>query len=463
MLFSVLCAFARDCFDGCTGSSSYESHAEVAISKGLSQNCSSYAQQSRELRSAFADLELSLQASVPGHTHGVSAAARSSTSAFIDVLGSSQGLRPIYLQGSASDKKKGRIYTRHFRWGKDTNVGPNQVEKGPGDLMAMVDVDYYVDMPSQLARNFRPLMLYTFQPSRAGKADGEYKYRFMRDGKVEYNVAGGGEYTHHVWNWKGDSVGATRNFCGVPLTYSVFSIERKNVDRDHQAILVSPLSKYTGVHAWVAMWRVKTPRLERLNPVDGDFVRISVNGSDGMVSSTARVEGYLASCVDVQVDEAIASAARTTTKLMHATVKSKMAAKLSKTKQGECDFTGSEVLLEYHLRGGPKTNRVDIVDAVRGFQWLKTYQAFEPEKPTMVAFMQPLFNGAFVPNRCRNNDERMVDKRIKELKHKPGAITPIMGQVMDEFVDIFASLVGKLHPVDVEEVYERQNRPSTLR
>jgi hypothetical protein len=327
----------------------------------------------------------------------------------------------------------------------------------------MVDVDYYVDMPGHLARNFRPLVLYTFQPSRAGKAVGEYKYRFHADGRVEYNVAGGGGYNHHVWNWKGDSVGATRTMCGIPLTYSVFSVERKNVDEDHQAILVSPLSKYKGIHAWIAMWRVKTPPLERLNPVDGEFVRISVNGSGGMISSTSRVGGYLASSVDVQVDEAIASAARTTAKLMHATVKSKMASGHSKAKQGECDFTGSEVLLEYHLRGGPKTVMVDIVDTIRSYQWLKTYQAFEPEKPMMVAFMQPLFNGAFVPNKCKNNDERMVEKRIKELKHKPGQITPIMNQVMDEFVNLMSQHIGKLHPVEVEEVYERQNKPSQRR
>jgi hypothetical protein len=328
----------------------------------------------------------------------------------------------------------------------------------------MIDVDYYVDMPRHLSRNFRPLVLYTFQPSRAGKADGEYSYVFGKDGKVKYNVAGGGDYNHHVWNWKGDSVGATRTILGcIPITYSVFSVERKYVDEDHQLILLAPLSKFTGVHAWIGLCRARTAHLERFNPVDGDFVRVQVKGTDGVTVSTARVGGHLAANVPVQVDEAIASTARMTNKITHATVKSKMAANVSEADQSCVDFTGSEVLLEYHLRGVPRAAHIDLVDGVRGYQWLKTYQDYEPEKPAMVAFMRPLYDGAFVPDRCRNNDERMVTKRVKELRHTARTITPLLDTVMKEFVELFVSHTGMLHPVEVEEVYARQSRPSQRR
>jgi hypothetical protein len=432
----------------------------VAISKVLSDNCQDYAERSREIRSAFVELELNDLPVVAGHTHGKSAAARSSGSAFIDVLGPAVGLRNVFLQGSRTDEKKGRVYTRHYRWGKDLIVNPSQIGKEDSDLTAMVDVDYYVDMPRHLSRNFRPLVLYTFQPSKAAKSDGEYKYCFERDGTVRYTVSGGGEYRHKIWNWKGDSVSAERNCCGIPLTYSVFSIERRNVDEDHQLVLLTPLKKFKGLYALLAKFRAKALPLERVDPVDGDFVRLLANGPDGLVVSTSKVGSHLCAEVSVEVDEAIASAAKTTAnRITHGTVRSKM------IKEGEQNrnFTGSEILLEYHMRGGTRSERVDIMSAVRPFQWVKNYQDYEPEKPAMVAFMSPLYDGAFVPDNCRNNDERMVEERVVKLRKPSAKASPFLITAMKEFITLFVRETGTLTPVEEEVVYERQNKPSQRR
>ncbi len=460
---SIVPALLRDCFGSLMGSSSYERHAEVAISRELSLNCLDYAQQSREIRSAFTDMELSDLPPVAGHTHGKSAAARSSASAFIDVLGPSVGKRSVFLQGSSADQKKGRVTTRHFRWGKDLVTKPTQVEKEDDDLTAMVDVDYYVDMPGHLSRHFRPLVLYTFQPGSAGKDQGEYKFCFEADGKVRYTVSGGGEYCHEVWNWKGDSVAAERTIFGcIPLTYSVFSLERRNVDEDHQLVLLTPLKKFSGFYAWLAKLRAGAGRVERFNPVDGDFVRVKVNGPEGLILSTARVGGYLTADVSVGVDEAIASAARSVQKITHGTVKAKMG--MGPGKDTDKKFRGSEILLEYHLRGNPRSDRVDTTSYVRSFQWVKNYQDYEPEKPAMVAFMKPLYDGAFVPDNCKNNDERMVEERVRKLRKPSTTPSPFVTQVMHEFIDLFAQHVGeRLIPVEEEEVYRRQDKPSQRR
>nr|QYF49955.1 MAG: hypothetical protein [Yunnan sediment noda-like virus 1] len=449
-----------DCFTSIVGSSTYERNADVAASMVLSQNCQGYAEQSRAIRSAFTELELSDLPVVAGHTHGKSAAARSSASAFIDVLGPAVGKRSVFLQGSSADAKKGRVYTRHYRWGKDLVVAPSQVDKGENDLTAMIDVDYYVDMPDHLSRNFRPLVLYTFQPSRAGKSEGEYKYCFLADGRVRYTVSGGGEYCHEVWNWKGDSVSAQRTVLGcIPITYSVFSIERRNVDEDHQLVLLTPLMKFKGPFAWLAKRRAQSETLQRLNPVDGNFVRLRINGPDGMLVSTSRVGGYLSANVSVGMDEAIASASNTTARITHGTVRAKMAT----TTDGKGDFTGSEILLEYHLRGEPTSDRIDLSSAVRSYQWVKNYQDYEPEKPAMQAFMKPLYDGAFVPDNCRNNDVRMVEERVLKQRHTPAKMSPFLNTVMMEFIEIFKEHTGVLTPVDQEVVYEKQNKPSQRR
>ena len=61
----------------------------------------------------------------------------------------------------------------------------------PRDIISMVDVDYYVeDLEEMLVERFQPYQFYTLVPSSAGKDCGDYHYRFLADGKVEYGVAG---------------------------------------------------------------------------------------------------------------------------------------------------------------------------------------------------------------------------------------------------------------------------------
>jgi len=405
----------------------------------------------------FAEMEIVKLAAVHGHTHGASAAARSSASAFIDSLSTSTGRKAIFLQGSAADARNGREFTRVHYWGKDWNVGPRQVEKETNDLNAMIDVDYHVDMKTHLARNFRPLVLYTVQPTRASVDRGEYKYCFNSNNQLDYTVSGGGRYVHEVWNWKGDSVAATRKIFCIPITRSIFNIERKRVDEDHQLVLLTPLVKFKGLRCWMSYYVAECNELERLEAVQGGFSRIIINTTSGMEVSTAKTGGYLCATVPVSIDDAIASAALTTKKLSHSTVKAKMAPL--------ADFTGSEILLEYHLNGRKPGDRVDALDAVRSFQWMKTYQDFEPENPSMVAFMAPLYDAAFVPDGCGNNDSRMVEERVNKLKQdKQDALTPFLHRTIVEFCENFKSVVGgDICPVEYEEVYARQPKPSQRR
>ena len=84
-------------------------------------------------------------------------------------------------------------------------------------------------------------MLYTLVPSRAGKDAGDYGYRFMSSGEVEYHVSGGGRYNHELWNWDGDSVRVFRYLFGVPIGMACYAIERRQMDEDHQVVLLVPL------------------------------------------------------------------------------------------------------------------------------------------------------------------------------------------------------------------------------
>jgi hypothetical protein len=348
----------------------------------------------------------------------------------------------------------------------------------------MIDVDYYVDMPRFLMQNTHPLVLYSFQPGAAAKAEGDYQYQFLENGEVRFFVGGGGDYGHPVWNYTGDSIAQTGYLCGLlPWRHVTYAVERKQVDSDHQIVLLAPTSRTTGVFAAAAAICLKAKPLRRLAPVQDGFVRISTFSNSNVMVSTARAGSFLAATVKVEVDEAIALAAATTSAITHATVKSKMLNGGSGTEGAK----GSEVLLAYHLvRSGklklgsnPPPERVCLVEGVISYQYLPEMGQgeYEPGKPSMVAFMSAIVDGAFVPDRSRNNDQRTVAKRVVEIQEgkgkkpmSPGLANFAMTAV-NEFVEIMAAHLDRdpdgkevrLLPVDFETVYEKQNRPTQRR
>lgn len=467
----------------CCSTHEYGNFHEFA-SGVLSEKNRVLADRASGMRGTFSATELPHVAPQKGHTHAVSAAARSSASAFVDILGSYEQARPVFLQMSKTDQRKGRAGTRSYYWAKDSNAEAATCDMRDDDLKAMIDVDYYVDMPEFLIQNKHPLVLYTFQPSAAAKPKGDYQYQFESDGAVKFFVGGGGDYGHQVWNYTGDSVAQTGHLCGLlPWTHVTYSVERKQVDADHQIVLLAPTTRTTGLWALAATWYLKAPPLRRLDPVQDGFVRISTRSNTGIKVSTAQVGSFLAATVDVEVDEAIALAAATTSVLTHATVKSKMMS----GGLGLGETRGSEVLLAYHLvRSGkvklgsnPPPERVCSVDGIISYQYLpeRGQGDYEAGKPSMVAFMSAIVDGAFVPDRSANNDTRTVKKRVTELqegKHKvpasPG-LTNFALSAVNEFVAIMAEHLPRgpdgreirLIPVDYETVYEKQSRPTQRR
>nr|APG76470.1 hypothetical protein [Hubei noda-like virus 3] len=477
-VFNLALAAFRQCFGECAGRSNYDTPLDNASSELLSNYSRSSVNRSSELRSVFSETVVAPVHPVQNHTHGLSAANRSTAVELMHRIALDCGYDPVSIQGSASDERKGREMTRHYRWGKDLLIEPVSRDKRENDLLVMVDVDYHLDMVSHLAHHFRPILMHTLQPSAVCKDAGEYKYHFLADNKIHYFVAGGGEYKHLLWNWSGDSVSVTRYFLGIPITYSVFSIERRKIDDDHQVVLLAPVRKFTGVFAtWLARRRVLSRQLERLKVVDRGFARLLVNTSSGMVMHTGVVGGWASAQCSASVDTVLASAFRTGRKSMTlAAVRSKMEGSTNDRKLS----SNAEMLYEYHLAGPGNVHRVDVLEGtVRRFQWVDTSGDYDREaKVGMVAFMQPLIDLGWVPDSCYNNDKRAAEARVlaladaKRKKRKPkkdgktdfDGISRFDSTCMDEFIQLL--LMGEKHflsPCSVADVYEKQDRPTQRR
>jgi len=436
-------------------------------SEALSENCEEDAVlATASLKSVFLDVEVDEMKPVGGHTHGVSAAVRSTASNLIDCVTKAAGLNPVYYQGSSADVRKGRQISRSYFWAKDF-MAPAMPPVADADVVAMVDVDYYVDMERKLVRDFVPHLLYTFQPSTVCKDSGDYKFTFLEDGTVEYVVSGGGRYVHKVWNWDGDSVSVEKpGLFGLPKKLATYAIERRRMDDDHQVVLLAPLRSYKGyVMCYIARKFAKAKRLDRLLVTDNGFLRMTVNTDEGLRVVTGKAGCYTQASVPARVDDAIASTARTLTSgLTIATVKSKME---DNNPSSNTIHVGAEILLEYHKQKAPVRGPTvsTLTKSVRRFQWVTPGKQMDDDaKPSMTSFMDPILDGGFVPDNCRGNDERGVTKRVIELKTGDLPMSTFVLNEMDNFLDILFE--GKRHflePVDNEEVYARQDRPTQRR
>lgn len=441
---------------------SFNEWVDESINQWLSVESEENRETALVLKSEFQGVVIKPLLPQVNHTHGESAAARSTGTLLALTVSEGIGRTPYFLQGSGANSRAGLAYSRKYFWAKDMNCPYRRFDPGPTDVLCIVDVDYYVDMTDLLIERFQPYIMYSLVPSAAAKDRGDYGYCFDSTGKIKYHVAGGGEYHHYLWDWDGDSVRVVKRLLGFPVQMAVYGIERRQIDADHQLILLVPMYKSTNpLTTWLAHDRLEARSLKHFNPIVGDFVRFHKVVPEGLEVVTGKPGEYHSCSLPARIDSAIASAAKTMTgKLSLSTVKSKMSE--GAVKEGQT-FQGAEVLLEFHLSRQPTTARVSLVDSVRRFQFVP--RGAEPDvdaKPGMSAFMTPLLHGGFVPDACEGNDRRYVDKRILEMRSKDLPIDSFMVRTMEEFVSFLIpeDVKHTLHPVDLDEVFERQNRPS---
>jgi hypothetical protein len=413
------------------------------------------------LKSEFQGAEVRPSRVVSNHTHGEAAADRSTATLLIQRVAEGVGREPYYFQGSGADFRAGRAFSREYFWTKDLMAPYRAFEPGENDIISIVDVDYYVDMPQMMCDNFQPYMLYTFTPSKAARDSGDHGYCFLQDGSVRYHVSGGGTYAHPLWDWDGDSVRAYKTWMGVKTVMACYSVERRQIDDDHQVVLLVPMVRVDNPYwIWITENRLQAKSMARFNPVVGEFVRFYANTHEGLSVVTGKVGEYASNIVPASVDSIIASAAKTISgKLTLMTVKSK----LKDSGREDLCLKAAEVLLEFHASRQPTTARLSLADSVRRYQWLpKGVEPDEDAKPGMTAFMRPLLHGAFVPDITEGNEQRFVDKRVKEVASKTLEVDPFTMKVMKEFVKHLVpdAVKGTLSPVEVAEVYKRQKRPS---
>jgi len=415
-------------------------------------------------RSQFTATPLILRKPIKDHTHGVSASLRSSASNFMEDFARNLALKPYFIQCSRADQRLGRAGSRSLFWAKDLTAKVSALNIPKDSISTLVDVDYYMDMPSFLINNFNTTLLYSFQPDEVSKIADEYSYTFNQNNEVTYTVTGGGQYTHKVWNYGTDHVLVAKKFLGFPYKVAAYLVDKRNVGPDHDLVLLTPLRRWTGIFA-IFGYLLDGRELKRLAPAKGGFLRMKSQRSDGMYVSTGIPGAYARATIRSDYDDAIAIAVNTTkTHLQLPTV-------LSYIGDGELvdRKVAASALLAYHRGIAPVVNPQEAIvfpveSAVRNYDY--GVRSFNPEaKTTLMAYMNPIIHGAFAPLQTASNEEACIEGRITKLVRKPGELTmtEFLNRVMNEFVDLFLPEKHMMEPTDLDEVYERQHRPTQRR
>jgi hypothetical protein len=340
-------------------------------------------------------------------------------------------------------------------WAKDLNAAPENFNPPERSIPILIDVDQYMDMPRFLANTFKPTLIYTFQPHQVSRVATNYSFTFNENDEVEYQVTGGGQFRHRVWNYSVDNIIVTSTWFGIPCIRACFLVDRRATSDDHELILVTPLRRWVGIFNSLAGLFLSGRKLERLHIHSSGFLRLVVSKTQGLYVSTGKVGSHVQATILKAIDDAISTVSRL----------SKHDLTLPQVQSFiEGDRLAAAPLLDFHR--AQTASKPDVVCPVS--ESLRRYQFdpanYDPDlKPAMVPFMSPLLDECYVFDQGHSSEVRAVEGRINSIKNPPMELSRFMLQVIDEFVRLFIPVPGQLFPTDMDELFARQDRPSQRR
>lgn len=433
-------------------------------------------------RAAFNSANRPVFRPLENHSHGHSAAMRNAANAFAVGFFASVGKTVYSYQQSMSDQRHGLRGFREYYWTKDLQTSPKFNTPGVNDGVCFFDVDQYCDMPSFLSTNEQPVLISTFQPTTTGFASGDYSFTFDAQSNVVYTVSGGAVYIHKVWNYCTDSLTAIDTFLGIPYTSTTYLVDRFTPTPHHDIILLSPVARL-GFLSTLVKWYMDYNVLKRYSLLRGTHNRLISQTKDGMIVSTSFPGHHVAANVSVQIDNTISTLALTTKSgLQRSAIQSLLPGNTSSEHAVE-NMQISTILHDYHTANSQKLTTAELLNVaisrltsglfnmkppertspnVLETPKIRTYQTNTLDfdaKPSLEAYMLPILDGSFAPDKTVETEKRAIAKRITEVA-STAEVTPFITDVVNEFLDHLFRGTSKLVPVDHEVVSLRQFRPS---
>jgi hypothetical protein len=433
---------------------------------------------SSQLRRSFADARLMPSRKFENHSHAAAATTRAQAVDFIDTFASDQGL-PVYsVQTSSNDDNQNRSGYRSYFWAKDVKLAARDDAVPSPSLIAMIDVDYYLDVPAYLADHFEPTIFFTFQPRLVADTFHNAMYWFEKNNKLCMRVSGGAEYSHFVWNYQVDTVMVVKVRLRVVVSVSIYNVERKTVDKHKDLILFVPLRKWTFPLCYLALCFIDCERLDIMKPVRlctvGEdlvyFTQITCISDDKEARTSIGLAGqYVQADLPLRVlNYLISLSSISKTMLTLGQVK----AYLDKLPESDLvddanKLAGQAAVLTRYVRALDPNPREPYVfpvrEAVRRYQFVDNAHDFdEAAKPCGHAFMSPFIHAGYAPDKTLGNEKRSIQARLENVRGD-AEVTPFLSRCINEFIQFVLPIEHLLSPVSLEAVQDKQSKPSQRR
>jgi hypothetical protein len=235
-------------------------------------------------RTFLTGFEVTARKSPGAHSHGESAAERTAVTGSIDDWIISNGFEVYSIAASGRDKDT--LGYHQYYMPRDFITPPVNRKINGNDIIKVVDVDYYLDLPRWLGYG-RPMVLYTFMPMKVSGTvdDGHFT---IKDDVVTYNVNGGATYEHRLWNIARDWI-ITDHWWGCQIS----SIETRHVSEHRRVVMITPSYRVYGPFWWfigqykdrLCYRKISKDGVNRLDTMDKQGKRMVSIGLEGKYTS----------------------------------------------------------------------------------------------------------------------------------------------------------------------------------
>jgi hypothetical protein len=363
-------------------------------------------------------------------------------SALLDVIIRTAGHKRFDVEPSESDNPMEKNWQ---------NVGeklpPVKMTIGKKHVKTFVDVDHNLDMESHLARDFVPHLLLTRVPKDAGGTDEDGIYYFQPNGMLHERSTDGEVKIRHLWDWTMDRVTATTFW-----TTNVYKVDRITMGDKFQLVLLTPEQSWKGVKAWLARFYLGYSPTARWNPVVEDLVKLYILGPTQRISL-----GRVNSPTHVNMGITQYDTLRRVAEL------SKLPITIPTVRSYDVDKDDAP-LVTAALRmetGNKKTYILNASQSVRTYQYNPS--EYDPEaKPALTPYMSPIYDGAYSPAKCVSNDQQAATARVEDLQATLSD-EPMTARDLEHLDDFLTEFPSGKSPVDFDEVYATQDRPTQRR
>jgi len=418
------------------------------------------------------------------HTHPEAAAERNSMRPYFVRLAMELGRNVFMWSLSNADIKAGIRGNKTTYWPKDLLVPHIQATPKNGDMICLVDVDWYLDMNRFMSMFVHCWCIYGLNPTAPAGTVQNGDFTFVNN-KLRYCIAGGAWYEHELWDYNRETIVAHRYEDGEWYA-AVYMVEQKALSDHRVVVIMEPIYKATGLAAQLLVQMAENGEqnmgsLRRLrpqpNPEANYNIISSLRRTDDKASNNV-VRHYSVSIPGQTVASTITARTYAAMKATVLSSKTPVTASALATHMGNGPDVKQEAELWrlYWQERAKEGEGVEITtytisneNACKGYAFNPKMSALEEKeskamRSTCKAVCSPFVGSiAYAAMSCRANDEVGVANRITKMQHKTDLEgSTFLYTVMDEFVSrvVPEDVQHTLEPKSVEDVFKQQNRPS---